>query len=71
MRIEMAVDDRSRASKVRERGRERVVATKDPENNLLPQNKKANQEFFLSFFLTWLHTLAAQAIHVGSSVGSL
>ncbi len=57
MRIEMAVDDRSRALKVRERGRERVVATKDPENNLLPQNKKANQEFFLSFLLGCIHSL--------------
>ncbi len=42
-----------------------------PETNSYPKTKKANQEFFLSFFLTWLHTLVAQAIHVGSSVGSL
>ncbi len=70
MRIERAIDDRSRALKVREGGREQDVATKDPGNNLLPQNKKSKPGV-LSFFLTWLHTFVAQAIHVGSSVGSL
>jgi hypothetical protein len=52
-------------------GGNKLSQQRTPETNSYPKTKKANQEFFLSFFLTWLHTLVAQAIHVGSSVGSL